>query len=176
MRKTLRISGIAVVSLGVLGSVFAILGRPVLNVSVQAFPITGRPGRYLYSPTLANWSPLPISLDAIKMGGGFAGGGTFYPCSLSVRDKKTGVWSTVSGGTLEEQGATKSDRRITVYPLQRKDVCADVLPFDGEDPIDCVRIAVHSHWQTGVDQKDEIASRIVEVPDTGGGDSPPCLK
>lgn len=174
MRRTVRIGGIATIASLLALAALTIFGRPTLEMKVRNFPITGGPDRKYYRATLANWTVQPITLDAIRNAADEAGGGTFFPCEIAARDQATGRWSTIARGTLAEEGRSDSDQTLTIIPLEKKYVCDIVLPHDGEPPIDCVRMTLHTHWQTYTAQADEVASGVITVPDAKTSTTDPC--
>jgi hypothetical protein len=135
-----------------------IYGRPILSTNIRRFPMPGQPDRFSYSVTFWNFGMTPVNFDAVKMPGGYAGNGTFFPCEVDVKEKGSDEWHNILLGTSEEMGQW-ANRVVRIVPLQGREVCWDVLPLDREPDIKCVHIAVHRHF--GRVQNDEVASTVV---------------
>jgi hypothetical protein len=169
-----RILGFGTIALLLAAVALALLGRPTLSIRAKEFPLAGGVNRHYYLATIGNWTTHLITLEAIKNEDERSGGGHFFPCEIAARDQASRHWSTITNGSLAEEQSAAPGLTLTVIPFERVNVCDTVLPLEGEPAIDCVRITLHTHWQSHFDQQDQIASKVIPVANSNS--TTPCTE
>jgi hypothetical protein len=110
-------------------------------------------GAFLYKADLSNEGGAPASIEAVPMGGGYAGEGRFFACSLQTWDNSNNRWIFRWRAKLSDHGHAPTIT-VGVKPGQHLDVCGMFLPFQPGTAGDCARFSFQTRW-------DEAASLTV---------------
>jgi hypothetical protein len=110
-------------------------------------------GAFLYSAGLSNEGGAPVSIEAIPMGGGYAGDGRVFACSLQTWDTSNQRW-ILRWRSTEFDHVHRRTVTVGVKPGEHLDVCGLFLPSQAGTTGDCARFSFQTRW-------DEAASLIV---------------
>lgn len=108
------------------------------------------PSTKLYHGYLINQSASVLRLEAIRMPGGFAGGGMFFNCRIETRNSSNREWSH-SSEFRPKNFDLRSTVTIVVAPGDRKEVCREMLPSH-QSSGGCMRFSVASSWRESADR------------------------
>jgi hypothetical protein len=109
-------------------------------------------GAFLYTADLLNESGIPVNVEAVQMGGGYAGDGQFFACSLQTWDDRDQRWVMRRRAKLSNYGQEPHLITKVVKPGDHEEVCGMYLPAQAGSAGDCARFFFQTQWQNGTSQ------------------------
>lgn len=109
-------------------------------------PMAKQIGSLLYTAELSNDGRISEEVEAVQMGGGYAGGGQFYPCSLQIWDDRENRWIIRRRDKLSDFGNGEPPAIVSLKAGEHLKVCGMYLPAWAGRTGDCARFLLRTRW------------------------------